>query len=85
MSVLTQFGVEPDEIRQIIFERLMPSLEGQQTGAGLLAMVTYSLFLMKPDIKMEELQHCIEETCQFMAMVLVSTEPFDSGAAVAAH
>lgn len=78
MSVIAEIGADPEEIQQIVFDNLMPALEGLPMGHGLLSMVTLSLFLMKPDIKIEELQNCVEETCQFMCMVIASTEPFDS-------
>jgi hypothetical protein len=78
MSIISEIDASGEEVQALIFNNLMPSLEGEPLGHGLLAMTTLSLYLMKPDIKIEELQHCVEQTMEFMVMVLASTEPFDS-------
>lgn len=70
MSHIHQFAADGEEIQALIFDKLMPAMEDTNIGTAVLSMITYSMFMMKPDIKIEELQEAVLSTSQFMVLLL---------------
>lgn len=47
------------EIQNLILNTLAPAVEGKPVTHSILAMLTFSVMLMKPNIDIKELQECV--------------------------
>ena len=51
--------VDGSVIQQLMYEKLMPACEGEHTGHAILALLTLSVIMMKPDVTTEQLRNCV--------------------------
>lgn len=77
MELIEQFEADGAEIQRVIYQRLMPSLDGEQLGYSVLALIALSVILMKPDIEGEQLQEIITNVSQTIILHL-SEAPSDT-------
>ena len=59
MSAIRNVEVDSAVIEDIIDNRLSPALNGLRRDHGVLAMLTFSILLMKPDIDADALQAAV--------------------------
>lgn len=60
--------VDGKEIQRLIFDRLMPAVEGEPLSHSILSLITFSVMLMKPDIDLETLQKLVLSTSEHIIM-----------------
>ena len=62
--------VDGRDIHALIFNKLRPAVQGEQISHSVLAMLTLSALLMKPDIEIEALQDIVMDTSKHMLLQL---------------
>ena len=68
------------EIDAIIEERLIPAVHDLERSKTLMALITFTLCLMKPDITAEEAKAGVEQVSQFMCLFLSEVQPLGDDA-----
>ena len=63
------------DIQAIIFDRLAPAVEGESLSNSVLAMLTFSVLLMRPNVDVELLQDVVMSTSEHMIMALMDVVP----------
>lgn len=58
-AIIETVEVDGSVIQQLMYEKLMPACEGEHTGHVILALLTLSVIMMKPDITSEALKNCV--------------------------
>lgn len=59
-----------DIIQKMILEDLSPAVEGKPVSHAVLAMLTFSVMLMKPDVTVEQLQDCVMGASSYIVTYL---------------
>jgi hypothetical protein len=62
--------VEGRDIQRLIFDRLAPAVEGEPLSHTVLAMLTFSVLLMRPNIDLDLLQDVVMSTSEHMIMAM---------------
>lgn len=73
-AVIREIEVDGATIEDLVYERLVPALENVDAKHAVLAMLTFCAVLMKPSIKIEELQQTVLSTSQALVASLVPAE-----------
>lgn len=66
--MIQQVSVDGKDIQRLIFDRLMPAIEGEPLGHSVLSLLTLSVLLMRPDIDIEKLQDVVMSTSEHMIL-----------------
>lgn len=76
MSALIEtVEVDGETIQQLMYEKLMPACEGEHTGHAILALLTLSVIMMKPDVTTEQLRNCVMGMSEQVVLRLAEVEP----------
>jgi len=62
--------VDGEEIQRIIYEKIGPALDGEKRGHAIMALIAFTVDLMKPDITPDELQNAIMSTSEYLVLLL---------------
>ena len=65
-----QIAIDGASVQKIIFEKLMPAVDDIPMGEAVLAMMTFTVFLMKQDLPVEDLRQIVFDTSKFIVMSL---------------
>ncbi len=63
-------SVEGKAIHEVIWGRLMPSLEGVRLDEAILSMLTFTVLLMKPDVELEVLKAAVQSASETMVLAI---------------
>lgn len=66
--------IDGRDIQALIFKKLAPACKGERLSHAILALLTYSVILMKPDIEIADLQDTVMSTSEFMMLKLATPE-----------
>ena len=72
--VIQHVSVDGRDIQRLIFDKLVPTVEGEELMHSVLAMLTLVFILLYPDIKMDDLQKAVMNTSEFMIMQMMPAE-----------
>lgn len=61
-------------LQAIVWEKLMPALEGLPVDHCILALIAFSILLMKPDVTMEELSAAIKNASESISLTLMPVD-----------
>lgn len=64
MENIQKFAADGKAIQQLIYGRILPTLDGEPLGHCVLATIASAVILMKPDIDMDKLQEIITAVSQ---------------------
>jgi hypothetical protein len=70
---IQQVSVDGRDIQRLIFDRLAPAVEGEPLSHSVMAMITFAVLLMRPDIDLELLQDVVMSTSEHMIMAMTDT------------
>lgn len=56
------------QIQEVIWQRLMPALEGTPIDAAILSMLTFSTLLMKPDTDIEVVKAAVQAATETIVL-----------------
>lgn len=68
--MIESVSVDGRDIQKLIFDKLGPALDGEKMAHSILAMLTFTVLLLKPDIELEEVQKIVMSTSEFLVMSL---------------
>lgn len=76
MPIAEMTEVPGAEIQQLIWERLMPALDGLPIPHAVLAMLSFCVIILKPNATPDELGFTVEEASK---MIITSLAPVKEG------
>jgi hypothetical protein len=60
--------VEGSDIQRVIHDRLSPAIEGENMELSILSMITFAVWIMRPNIEVEELQRIVQSTAEYITL-----------------
>ena len=63
-----------DEVARIIYERILPNVVNEERSKVIIALLTMTLSMMKPDITPEEIQEGVKGTSEYICLFLGDTD-----------
>lgn len=70
---IEQFEVSGEEIQALIYDRLMPAVEGQPVPNAFLGMLTLCALILNKDVSLEELKNVVQSTSEYMVTAMTPT------------
>ena len=74
---ITRASVSGDHLQGIIRQKLGPALVGETVATAVIAMLAYSILLLKNDITPEQLKQCVTGASTWILTFLVDATPVD--------
>jgi hypothetical protein len=68
--LVQQVSVDGKDVQRIIFDRLVPAIEGEDFKNSVLSMLTLAILMMKPNIAIEQLEQVVMGTSEYMVMAM---------------
>lgn len=72
--MIENIGIDGNEVQRVIFDRLLPSLEGESFELQMTALMTLCVLMAKQDITFDELQEAVMNLSEYL-ILLVADEP----------
>ena len=73
-SMIIEARATGEEVTRLIYDKILPSVVEEDRSKVIIALITLSLTLMKPDMTPEELQRSVKETSQYICLILGDTD-----------
>jgi hypothetical protein len=67
---IQQVTADGRDIQRIVFDRLAPAVEGEPLSHSVMALITFSILLMRPDIDLDHLQAVVLSTSEHIIMAM---------------
>lgn len=60
--------IDGKEIQRIVFDRLIPAIEGEVPESAFLSLLTFAVMMMKPDISIDQLQEIVIDASEHILL-----------------
>lgn len=65
--------VDGADIQRVVFDRLVPALEGEAFELQVLSLITLSVLMMKPNIDFDQLQEVVMSVSEHMMLLIADS------------
>lgn len=73
-SQISHIEVEGEVIQDLILRKIAPAVQGERKAHAILALLSMSVMLMKPDVEVETLKDTVMHMSETMILNLAETE-----------
>lgn len=77
VPIILEAAVSGEEVETIIAQRLIPAIADLERSKVMIAILSFFVVLMKPDLSADELTDCVKQTSQFVCLMLSQHEGAD--------
>lgn len=77
-EVIREVEVDGKVIESVIYDKLLPALEDIQKNHAILAMLTMTVLLMKPEITLDELQSTVMGVSGYIVTAITTPSGSDT-------
>jgi hypothetical protein len=67
--------IDGPEIQRIVFDRILPAIEGEKIEGVVVSLLTAAVLALKPNISIEELQDVVMDTSTHLLFHLEDMKP----------
>lgn len=68
--MIRSVSIDGKNIQRVLFDRLIPAVEGEDVESTILALYTLAVMMMNPGISTERLQEVVMATSQYLMMMM---------------